>query len=504
MFKTIFSKLVVIFIAILLLGYSIAGITLFYFLDNYVSDEQVKLMEQKVDNISNQLNIFLPYLQNKNTSLDAAMLLSRFINSTAGSSSYIWVVNSSGYIILPTADYMGIQQNIKSNMKTDDSGIKLPDEKQYKKITTGQTSELKEKGDFYGLYQNTPYTWLTIEKPFKYTLANSNKSSYLGILISTPISEITKTRTSVINFFIISVSVSSIISVVLIYVFSRRISKPLKQINEAARVIASGDFQKQLTIKSKDEIGELAESFNQMVADLRNLEEMRRDFVANVSHELRTPMTSIKGFIEGILDGTIPPDRQLNYLNVVRDEINRMNRLVNNLLDLAKIESGDIPLNFRVIDINELCRRCIIKLESLIVQKELEVEANFEDEEAFVVADPDAIERVIINLMHNAVKFSFNGGKIEINTKNMRNKVVVSVKDEGIGIDQDEIDMIWDRFYKSDKSRGKDKSGTGLGLAIVKNLVNGHGQEIWVESEPGKGTVFSFTLNAAPTPDDNE
>jgi signal transduction histidine kinase len=170
---------------------------------------------------------------------------------------------------------------------------------------------------------------------------------------------------------------------------------------------------------------------------------------------------------------------------------------VNDLLDLAKMEAGEMKLSIKTFDINELIRRCIIKLESLIMQKGIQVEANFDEEISMVNADSDAIERVIINLIHNAVKFSYKDGKITISTKKQKNKIIVSVKDFGTGIDYDELTRIWDRFYKSDKSRGKDRTGTGLGLSIVKNLINEHGEEIWVESEPGEGAKFSFTLTAA-------
>ena len=245
---------------------------------------------------------------------------------------------------------------------------------------------------------------------------------------------------------------------------------------------------------SRDEIGQLAQSFDQMAVALQNIEEMRRDFIANVSHELRTPMTSIRGFIEGILDGTIPPERQSYYLTIVRDETDRLNRLVNNLLDLARMEAGELELRPRVVNINEIIRVCIIKLENLITSKQIQVEANFDDENVFVSADPDAIERVIYNLVHNAIKFTPEGGSIAIGTVRKKDTVEISVKDTGIGIDPNDMDMIWDRFYKADKSRSKDKVGTGLGLAIVKNIINEHNQQIWVESEPGKGTKFTFTL----------
>jgi len=287
-----------------------------------------------------------------------------------------------------------------------------------------------------------------------------------------------------------------LISITLVYLSASRITKPLKKMANAARLIAKGETVQKLDIKSKDEVGELAANFNYMAAELQNHENIRREFLANISHELRTPMTSIKGFVEGILDGTIPKEKEKVYLTIVKDEISRMSRLVNDLLDLSKIEAGELKLVMKKVNINELIRRCIIKMESLIEKKSINIEFIFEEEDAIVSADPDAIERVVINLLHNAVKFTPIGGKIEVGTYRQKGKIYVSIKDNGIGIDEKDIDMIWKRFYKSDKSRSQDRKGTGLGLAIVKNLISEHKQDIWVKSQLGKGTEFIFTLDS--------
>ncbi len=235
-------------------------------------------------------------------------------------------------------------------------------------------------------------------------------------------------------------------------------------------------------------------AFNQMALALQDIEEMRRVFIANVSHELRTPMTSIRGFVEGILDGTIPQEKHNQYLNIVKDETYRLNRLVNDLLDLAKIEAGEVELDITTLNINEMVRKCVIKLEALLIEKDLSVDADFEEEELLAKGDSDAIERVLYNLMHNAIKFTPPGGKIGVITRKLKDRIEVTVRDNGIGIDPNELDHVWDRFYKSDKSRGRDKTGTGLGLAIVRNIINEHKQSISVRSEPGLGTAFTFTL----------
>ncbi|NLD48329.1 MAG: cell wall metabolism sensor histidine kinase WalK [Clostridiaceae bacterium] len=489
--STLFSKIVTIFIVILLVSTSITAGMLYFFLWNFLSREKEHTLNEASQYINRGLET---YVRNSDNIIIREILegnLTSYINFlSTNTNSVIWVVLPDGEIWLK-ADANGSMSRTESRKL--DNGLgngKLKDDKQFKDVMSGQKEYIKEIGNFYGLFEES--YWLTIQRPFVY------KGEVLGaVYLHTRIPEISRAINNIFRFFFLSVAAAIVVSIALVYVFSLRLSKPLKEINNAAKRIADGEFDKRLDIRSEDEIGELATSFNNMASALQNLEEMRKGFIANVSHELRTPMTSIHGFIEGILDGTIPEKRQKEYLTIVRDETKRLNRLTTDLLDLAKMESGEIrlrPINF---NINELIRRCIIKLENLIIQKDIHIEANFEEDEIYVNGDVDSIERVIINLVHNAVKFVRQNGRIILGTSTYRNKVLVFVEDNGIGIDNSEINMVWDRFYKSDKSRSADKTGTGLGLAIVKNIINEHKQEIWVTSEVGVGTKFSFTLSRA-------
>ncbi len=497
MFKTIFSKLLAVFISIILISFSVTGVMLFYFLDSFVYSEKENLLIQNAEDVDAIFtNIYLPYATSSDPIIRASAtswLQSGIDSCRRRTGSIVWVVDTAGEI------WFSAPSRFSSSLLdklTDETGkLRLPDKRQYGKVMLSGQDIVKEKGDFYGLFEGASY--LIVQKPLKHNDNLGKETTVAAVLLCLPMPEVHRLQWDIFEFFLMSVAVSLSLTVVLAYIFSRRITKPLKEINNAARVIASGEFEKRLNIDSKDEIGELANSFNNMVVALQNLEEMRRGFIANVSHELRTPMTSIRGFIEGIMDGTIPQERQKYYLGIVRDEVNRMNRLVNNLLDLARMEAGEVNLKKVDFNINELIRRSIIKIESLILQKNINIEAEFERDDMFVNADIDSIERVILNLVHNAVKFTPEGGKIKLSTAYHRGKTQVSVEDNGIGIGREEISLIWDRFYKSDKSRGQDKSGTGLGLAIVKNIISEHGQEIWAESEQGKGTRFTFTLDKA-------
>ena len=496
MFKSIFSKLVTVFLLILAVAFSVTGVMLYFFLDSFVTSEQTKALEVGCD-YSNA--VFSRYLKNIDSPIASTLLDDNLYAWSQYMGSMIWIVGDNGHIFFSSPTL----PDAIVNKYMDDTGyMKLPDEASFSKVISTQ-GYYSEVGNFYGFFRD-PYfakpnygdLWLTVAKSYKYKDSKGN-DVMVAIYIHTPVPKVKDARYNIFRFFLISVGAAVFIAIILVYIVSLRLSRPLKQINNAARIIAGGDFRKRLNIKSNDEIGELAGTFNLMAVALQNLEEMRRGFIANVSHELRTPMTSIRGFIEGILDGTIPPDRQEYYLSIVRDETNRLNRLANDLLDLAKMEAGEVTLNLKPFDINELVRRCIIKLETLLLSKNIFVEADFEEEGMFVNADADAIERVLYNLVHNAIKFTPENGRIKITTKAQKDKVLVSIKDNGTGIEKDELDMIWERFYKTDKSRSRDKTGTGLGLAIVKNIINEHGQKIWVESEPGKGTEFIFTLEGS-------
>ncbi|NLB79315.1 MAG: HAMP domain-containing histidine kinase, partial [Clostridiaceae bacterium] len=317
------------------------------------------------------------------------------------------------------------------------------------------------------------------------------------ILIHSKVPNIYQLKTSIIIIFIISGFVGCIIALLFVAILTKRITKPINQMKRAARRVASGEFTERVSVNGKDEIAELSESFNNMIVALESLESMRRDFIGNVSHELRTPITTIKGFVEGVLDGVIPVEKQENYLTIVLDETRRMQKLVNDLLDLAKMHAGEVSLNITDFDVNELIRRCVISLQQMFIEKNLEFQADFETERTFVNADSDAIQRVIINLLQNAVKFTPQDGEIRVKTYSDRDKVFISVEDNGKGIPKEELSNIFERFYKTDKSRSTDRSGLGLGLAIVRNIIVSHNEIIKVESEEGHGTVFTFSLRSA-------
>ncbi len=278
------------------------------------------------------------------------------------------------------------------------------------------------------------------------------------------------------------------------YLISYKMITPLKEMSKAAKKFALGDFNARVPVEGRDEIAELAEAFNNMAQSLADLEEQRSSFLANISHDLRTPMTSISGFIDGILDGTIPPENRDHYLNIINVEVKRLSRLVRTLLEVSRIEAGVRKFNMTSFDICEMSMTILFSFEKQIDGKELDVEYLCEKDHLFVKADADAIYQVMYNLIDNAVKFSYPKGKLRIAVENVGKTISVEVYNEGNGISKEDIPHVFDRFYKADKSRGMDKTGVGLGLFIAKAILQAHGENITVTSEEGKYCSFKMTL----------
>lgn len=283
-----------------------------------------------------------------------------------------------------------------------------------------------------------------------------------------------------------------------LYVISRRITQPLSEIISAAKDYSKGRFDRKIEVIGYDEVADLALAINEMATSLANIESERNSFIGNVSHDLRTPMTTISGFVDGILDGTIPPEKHEYYLNIISQEVKRLSRLVNTLLEVARSENGG-TLKRTDFNLSETARTVLISLESKISAKNIDIEFDSGEEDVFVNADPDSIHRVIFNLMDNAVKFTPEKGIISIGITTVadgrkKRKAVFVIRNSGDGIPKEELPHVFERFYKTDRSRGLDKSGTGLGLYIAKTSIVNHGENITVDSVSGEYTEFRFTM----------
>lgn len=295
-------------------------------------------------------------------------------------------------------------------------------------------------------------------------------------------------------------------AVIAVYFITERMTRPLREITRAAKTYAKGDFTARVRTYGEDEIAELGHAFNHMAEALEKNEVMRNAFLANVSHDLRTPMTTIAGFIDGINSGAIPPEKHGHYLGIISVEVHRLSRLVSEILDVSRLESGERTFVHADFDVAEMARIILISFEQRIEEKHLDV--VFESADSVIAhADKDAIHQVLYNLCHNAIKFAKDGGmlRILIESEEVKDKpIVVRIYDEGQVIGDEELPYVFDRFYKTDKSRGLDKNGVGLGLYISKAIMDAHGETISVRTlSDGErvGCEFMFTLKhgcAAP------
>lgn len=295
----------------------------------------------------------------------------------------------------------------------------------------------------------------------------------------------------------ITLTVVFLLSFIILLAFQFFVYRPLSRITEAAKQYASGNLDYEIPVTTEDEMGYLSASLNYMSSQLRDMEDYQKKFVANVSHDFRSPLTSIKGYVEAIADGTIPPELQEKYLKIILFETERLTDLTQDLLTLNEFDTKHLLLNKEAFDIHEMIKHVAASFEGRCTQKKITIELMFATKHLQVIADQRKIQQVLYNLLDNAIKFSDIDSTITIETTERGNKVYTSVKDYGVGIPKNALNKIWERFYKTDSSRGKDKKGTGLGLAIVKEAIQAHDENITVVSTEGVGTEFIFTLSRA-------
>ena len=320
----------------------------------------------------------------------------------------------------------------------------------------------------------------------------------LGIVVvSRPTYDTSAIMTKISNIFMmVSLLVMAVCFVVMLITVKRQ-SDPLKQMAGVARSFGHGDLDARVRLSDDypEEVEDLALAFNNMAQELQKSEYQRKEFVANVSHELKTPMTTISGYVDGILDGTIPADRSRYYLQIVSDETKRLSRLVRSMLDISRLQDqGGIPEDKKVhFDMEEAVGQVLITFEKKITDKRLDVEVDMPEHPLYTYACQDMVTQVVYNLIDNAVKFCPEGGTLGLKLKEGGNKIYISVSNEGETIPPEELPLVFDRFHKTDKSRSQNRDGWGLGLYIVKTIVCSHGENISVSSRDGR-TEFTFTM----------
>lgn len=385
----------------------------------------------------------------------------------------IWIVNPSGLVILDS----GSQPDIE-NPTT------IPN---FSPTITG--SSFYTVGNFFGMFDEDMIS------AFAPITSNYKVKGY--VIIHTPITELEASCNSLLNISYITLVILFLLSLIILLFFTEMVYLPLRKITHATEQYAVGNFRYEFQVDSEDEIGYLAASLAYMASEVAKSEDNQKRLVANISHDFRSPLTSMRGYLEAMLDGTIPAELHEKYIGVVLNETDRLTKLTNSLLTLNNLNTKGMILNRTDFDINQIIKNTAASFEGTCRNKLITIELVLTGDEMPVNADMVKIQQVLYNLVDNAIKFSHKNSSIKIETIERSNKLLISVKDSGIGIPADSIKLIWNRFYKTDLSRGKDKKGTGLGLSITKEIIQSHNENINVISTEGIGTEFIFTLEKA-------
>jgi len=454
----------------ILVAFSFVGIGRLYLIREYKSD-----MVASAEEVSRTAAAV-----GQNDSMNS-WLLSMIISAISRSTgNHIFITDANG-LVMSCSDQTPMCKHY---------GTLLPEDIMTE-IKNGQETEISTLG---GMYTNPRYI-------VTHEITRESDGELMGYVFVTnaPDNILSNWSTFVLIATVIAVLVLCM-SLAVSLVYSKRMARPLDEIAAASRKFARGDFSVRVKQQEDptDEMGALIDSFNKMADSLQNAENRRSEFIANVSHELRTPMTTIAGFADGILDGTIPHEQEEKYLRKIADETRRLSRLVRSMLDLSQAESDAVDLSKRSrFDLSELLLQCLLSFESRAKEKNLDVDPQLPEDPIEVFAERDSITQVIYNLTDNAMKFASPGSTITIRLYKKGSKAYVSIKNIGEPIPENDLPYIFDRFHKSDRSRSLDKDGVGLGLYLVKKIVNSHGEEVAVSSRDGV-TVFVFTLPLAP------
>ncbi len=379
----------------------------------------------------------------------------------------IWVVNSSHYVVIDT----------RSN------GTVFTDQYSDTMLYHTFTEDLMFEGVF-----NEPEMCVCEPVIVAYSI-----KGYICIFI--PMSrfgEYSERYMNIVNTALLLVAGALFAVFVIIYIIC---VYPIRKIRKAALAYSKGNYDHELKVRGHDEFRQLADTMTFMVGEVKRVDDYQKKFIANISHDFRSPLTSIKGYVEAIKDGTIPLESQEKYLDIIAFETDRLSKLTSNLLDLNRIDSKGLILDITSFDINTVIKRVAAAFEGACKEKRVVISLEFAAVATYVDADMGRIQQVLYNLTDNAIKFSNPDSGIEIETEEKGSKVFVRVRDHGVGIPKDSVNRIWDRFFKIDASRGKDKKGTGLGLSIVKEVITAHDENINVISTEGVGTEFTFSLS---------
>ena len=469
--KSSFSRSFFTAATILLLALSVLGASFQLQVNNFMEDSTVAGLQQDAAVISNLAAAYS--LDGKLTSRE--LLLNLDVISQVTDADVV-ICDRNGFIILCSDALTGC----------DHEGWQVNREYLHSVITQGSQTAT---GIIQNLYSDERYV---VAAP----IMNSDVPQGI-VIVSTPTAATNQILTRISNIFLTAAVFVVMLAVLGVTAFARRESRPLRDMAKVANAFAHGNLKARVRLDDdySEEMEELALAFNNMALSLQKSEYQRQEFVANVSHELKTPMTTISGYIDGILDGTIPTERREHYLHIVSDETKRLSRLVRSMLDISQLQKEEgIPEEKKMhFDLEECAGQVLITFEKKINDKHLDVDVDFPEHPVCTIANRDYITQVIYNLLDNAVKFCPEGGTLGLKIREGGSKAYISISNTGDTIPPEELPLVFDRFHKLDKSRSKNRDGWGLGLYIVKTIVCSHGEDISVSSKDGK-TEFTFTM----------
>ena len=480
MFKSVFAKYVLAFMSIILLSFLVIIVIITLVVSGYSEDAKADAMETAARSSAT-------YLESKLSGTEGDDLPSLLTAAGEDVETMLSVVstNSEDITLLLTDNAGTILLVVGNDKKQVSDGENIP-RTLMDEVNNGTV--LSKESELQTVFDAPHYIYAV-------PVYNDFNSVCGTVFVCAPTMMLTELLEVIVKTIIIASLWVLLAALIAVYFISEKITAPLKDISMAARSFAAGKFDIRVPVRGGDEVAELAVAFNNMAESLNNYDLMRNTFMSNVSHDLRTPMTSIAGFVDGILDGVIPPEKHEYYLRIVSTEVKRLSRLVATLLDISRIQAGDRKFTMAPFDICEMGRQILISFEGKINDKRLEVSFDCDEDKMTVLADRDAIHQIFYNLCDNAVKFASEGGELRVSIQRQKNrKLLISVYNEGQGIGAEDLPYVFERFYKSDKSRGLNKSGVGLGLFIAKTIVEAHEEKIWVESEFGRDCCFKFTL----------
>lgn len=451
----------------IVVGIGIVGILMFYFANNYIYSAKQEELLRKGKTVN-------AYIQEEAIIDDEKQSKLEFFDHSYN--ARIWVFDQEGKIIATsTQEEVFIGKSVASSI--------------VERVLQGD--DAVSRLEFEGLVE----PMLSVVVPW-----GKQDHVYGGIILHSPLTGLSGFIMKIREMFLWATLFGILFSTVMVSYLSWTISRPLQQIDRAASRIGMGNYDERIQIKSEDEIGDLAHTINKMAEKLeiieverQKLDNLRSDFLANISHELRTPLTTMQGFLEALQDGLIEEEGRQRYYDVMYDETIHMNRLVDDLMDLIKLENKEITLSKYPIDIKSILEKEKFKFEKEALDKYIDIKLNLIEPLPKAYSDPVRLEQIINNLLKNAVKFT-EEGEITISAQEDGEYLLLSVQDTGIGISDLDQELIWERFYKVDRGRSKKNKGTGLGLAIVKKLVELHEGKITVQSEIGKGTTFKIWI----------